>query len=231
MATKRIDARVQNKRDLEANWIAENPVFLDGELIFVDLKNGDVGKKVGDGTTRYDELPLELAVSAEEKARWDAKSDFSGRYEDLIDAPEIPSVDGLATEEYVENLYLNAQSVIDLQGMAVFEGDGAARVAVEYQDYAPAYSGLVNLTDSTVLSELHYGRFMTVTSSSASTITLPAIPATYNEMELINLGTGEVTISGLMQNGTTGIVLRQGNAVTMKSCGSYWCVIGEYKEV
>jgi len=92
MAPKRIDARVQNKRDSEANWLRENPVLLDGELIVVDLANGGTGKKIGDGETPYNELPLEIAVTAEEKARWDGKSDFTGSWNDLADRPfgEIP---------------------------------------------------------------------------------------------------------------------------------------------
>ena len=126
---------------------------------------------------------------------------------------------------------INAQNVINLQGMAVFEGSGVARTAIEYQDYAPAYSGLINLTRSTTLTDTYMGRFIDVNSSSACTITLPSVPATHNEMEIMNLGAGEVTISGSMQLGITGIVLSQGDAVTLKSNSSYWCVIGSYKEV
>lgn len=33
---------------------------------------------------------------------WDSKSDFSGSYRDLTDKPEIPSIEGLATQEFVE---------------------------------------------------------------------------------------------------------------------------------
>ena len=33
---------------------------------------------------------------------WDAKSDFSGSYNDLTDKPDIPSIEGLATQEFVE---------------------------------------------------------------------------------------------------------------------------------
>ena len=33
---------------------------------------------------------------------WDAKSDFSGSYNDLTDKPKIPSIEGLATQEFVE---------------------------------------------------------------------------------------------------------------------------------
>ena len=33
---------------------------------------------------------------------WDSKSDFSGSYNDLTNKPEIPSIEGLATQEFVE---------------------------------------------------------------------------------------------------------------------------------
>ena len=33
---------------------------------------------------------------------WDAKSDFSGSYNDLTNKPDIPSIEGLATQEFVE---------------------------------------------------------------------------------------------------------------------------------
>ena len=33
---------------------------------------------------------------------WDAKSDFSGSYNDLTNKPKIPSIEGLATQEFVE---------------------------------------------------------------------------------------------------------------------------------
>lgn len=88
MTTKRIDARVQNKRDTEANWLSENPVLLDGELIFVDLTSGGVGKKVGDGVSAYADLPMELVVTAEEKAAWNAKAEGNHLH-------TIESIDGL----------------------------------------------------------------------------------------------------------------------------------------
>jgi hypothetical protein len=42
-------------------------------------------------------------VTDSEKAIWDNKSEFSGDYNDLINKPEIPSTNGLATEVYVNN--------------------------------------------------------------------------------------------------------------------------------
>ena len=42
-------------------------------------------------------------VTDSEKAAWNAKSNFSGNYNDLVGKPTIPSITGLATEDYVNN--------------------------------------------------------------------------------------------------------------------------------
>lgn len=42
-------------------------------------------------------------VTESEKRYWDSKSEFSGDYNDLINQPEIPSIEGLATEKYVDD--------------------------------------------------------------------------------------------------------------------------------
>ena len=47
-------------------------------------------------------------VTDAEKAAWNAKSNFSGNYNDLTNKPTIPSIDGLATETYVDNAVANA---------------------------------------------------------------------------------------------------------------------------
>ena len=58
MATKTFNARVQNKRDTSANWTANDPVLLDGEIIIVDTAAGEIRYKVGDGTKKYSQLPF-----------------------------------------------------------------------------------------------------------------------------------------------------------------------------
>ena len=50
--------RIQTKRDTAANWETNNPVLLNGEEILVDTNAGEVRKKVGDGTKKYNELPF-----------------------------------------------------------------------------------------------------------------------------------------------------------------------------
>ena len=42
-------------------------------------------------------------VTDAEKSTWNAKSNFSGNYNDLTNKPTIPSISGLATETYVNN--------------------------------------------------------------------------------------------------------------------------------
>ena len=51
-------------------------------------------------------------VTASEKQAWNAKSDFSGDYNDLTNKPTIPSLDGYATEAYVSG-YTYDKNTID----------------------------------------------------------------------------------------------------------------------
>lgn len=51
--------RIKQKRDTSANWTANDPVLLDGEIIIVDTASGSVRKKVGDGTKKYSQLPFD----------------------------------------------------------------------------------------------------------------------------------------------------------------------------
>ncbi|MEE1301715.1 MAG: hypothetical protein UHD64_02940 [Bacteroidales bacterium] len=46
-------------------------------------------------------------VTDAEKTAWNAKSNFSGSYNDLTNKPTIPSIDGLATTTYVDNAVAN----------------------------------------------------------------------------------------------------------------------------
>ena len=52
-------------------------------------------------------------VTDAEKAAWNAKSNFSGNYNDLSNKPTIPSIDGLATEEFVEAAVANKEFILN----------------------------------------------------------------------------------------------------------------------
>nr|DAK37672.1 MAG TPA: tail fiber protein [Caudoviricetes sp.] len=69
----------------------------------------------------HDNKALLDKVTEEKIAEWDSKSDFDGDYNSLINKPTIPSVDGLATEEFVTNKIAQASiggGEVDLSGYA-----------------------------------------------------------------------------------------------------------------
>lgn len=52
-------------------------------------------------------------VTDEEKAAWNAKSNFSGSYNDLTNKPTIPNIAGLATVEYVDAAVANKEFILN----------------------------------------------------------------------------------------------------------------------
>lgn len=56
--TKEVQTRIKQKKDTVANWEANDPIILDGEMIFVETPEGDTRTKIGNGTYRYSELPF-----------------------------------------------------------------------------------------------------------------------------------------------------------------------------
>ena len=59
MAGKEFEARIRLKRDTSANWTANNPVLLNGEMILVDTTSGNVRTKTGNGVKTYTQLPFD----------------------------------------------------------------------------------------------------------------------------------------------------------------------------
>ena len=59
MATKQFNSRIQWKKDTSANWTANNPVLLNGEIAIVVTNAGETRFKVGDGTSSYTALPFQ----------------------------------------------------------------------------------------------------------------------------------------------------------------------------
>jgi hypothetical protein len=52
-------------------------------------------------------------VTDAEKTTWNAKSNFSGNYNDLTNKPTIPSIDGLATTIYVDTAVANKEFILN----------------------------------------------------------------------------------------------------------------------
>ncbi len=68
---------------------------------YVDEKVGQVD--IPGALSELTEDETHRVVTDAEKATWNAKSDFSGSYNDLTDKPEIPSIEGLASETFVNS--------------------------------------------------------------------------------------------------------------------------------
>ncbi len=58
MAKKEIKGRIQHKRDTDANWKLKNAVLLNGEIIIVEMDDGSIRQKIGDGVKTYTQLPF-----------------------------------------------------------------------------------------------------------------------------------------------------------------------------
>lgn len=95
------DTRIQSKKDTRANWESNNPVLLDGEIILVVMDDGEIRQKVGNGTSKYSELPfsdekIKTAINGKADATHKhsasdvtglAKVATSGSYADLSNKP------------------------------------------------------------------------------------------------------------------------------------------------
>ena len=82
---------------------------------------------ISENIARKNDIPTEIAsliddeahrtVTDEEKISWNNKSNFSGDYNDLTNKPEIPSINGLATEQYVNNK-IEGLDIPSIEGLA-----------------------------------------------------------------------------------------------------------------
>lgn len=57
-------------------------------------------------------------VTDAEKSTWNAKSNFSGNYNDLTNKPTIPSISGLATQAYVDDVASTKVNKVDGKGLS-----------------------------------------------------------------------------------------------------------------
>ena len=79
-------------------------------------------------------------VTDAEKTVWNAKSNFSGNYNDLTNKPTIPSIDGLATTSYVDTAVANKEFILNsstegsIKKFRVTVDDTGTLTAVEVTD-------------------------------------------------------------------------------------------------
>lgn len=96
MAEKDLKARIKHRIDKTANWTKENPVLLDGELGFEKLDNNTAKLKVGDGATKWADLPYFIGENGSDVINWD---DIAGKPSTLPN-PYAITFTGAATGTY-----------------------------------------------------------------------------------------------------------------------------------
>lgn len=185
----------------------------------------DINSKLGqiDNLAKKSEVPTKVSdliddsdhrtVTDTEKAAWNAKSNFSGNYNDLTNKPTIPSTDGLATESYVDSaiaaipppdMSSKQDKITGTAGQFVVIGDNGAQpidadVARTSMGAMKAKANIFTITASTTLDFTHTESLLRVNSSNAVTITIPLNSsvafAIGSCITITKIGTGDVTIS------------------------------------
>lgn len=115
-------AKAANKPTYTASDVGAVPTTrtVNGKALSEDITLSATDVKALPDTTT---IPTALAGLAEdtthrvvtdaEKTAWNAKSNFSGNYNDLTNKPTIPSIDGLATTTYVDNAVANKEFILN----------------------------------------------------------------------------------------------------------------------
>lgn len=107
MSEKNFNTRIKNKRDTSANWTANNPVLLNGELIIVDTADGAVRTKIGDGVKTYTQLPF-----ADEALRSLIAATYVTKAE-LQELLQTLNLGFVGTEAEMETDYTETQALAD----------------------------------------------------------------------------------------------------------------------
>ena len=89
----------------------------------LDLLNTITKSKVTNWDNAVDNMHMHVnmdvlnGITSDKVHTWDNKSDFSGNYNDLSNKPVIPSINGLATEAYVNNLVKDLATKAELNNL------------------------------------------------------------------------------------------------------------------
>ena len=97
----KIDALVGEGASATLDTIGEISSAIEDNQDAIDLLNAAIGNKANSSDLTSHVNNTEIHITDTERNNWNAKSNFSGNYNDLTNKPSIPSINGLATEDYV----------------------------------------------------------------------------------------------------------------------------------
>ena len=141
--------------------------YVKNEIANAQLDGGDVdlsGYATKDDLHEHTNKNILDNITSEKVNDWDNKSEFDGDYNSLTNKPTIPSIEGLATKDYVEN-EINKKINVDL---------------------------ISNPISGTVLT-LTNDRYQMAEIVDGTTIVLPVVE-TYTEIHLFFTTTSDITI-------------------------------------
>lgn len=99
-----VSTKANNEHIHEIDDISNLQSTLDNKAAIaeLDLLNSAIANKANVADLNSHASDTEIHITNAERNAWNAKSDFSGNYNDLTNKPTIPSIDGLASEDYVD---------------------------------------------------------------------------------------------------------------------------------
>lgn len=98
----KIDALVGEGASTTLDTIGEISAAIEGNQDAIDILNSAIGTKANTTDLNAHANDTEIHITDAERDVWNAKSNFSGNYNDLTNKPNIPSINGLASEDYVD---------------------------------------------------------------------------------------------------------------------------------
>ena len=98
----KIDALVGEGASTTLDTIGEISSAIEDNQDAIDLLNAAIANKANVVDLNSHANDTEIHITEAERTKWNAKSNFSGNYNDLTNKPSTPSITGLATETYVD---------------------------------------------------------------------------------------------------------------------------------
>lgn len=99
----KIDALVGEGASTTLDTIGEISSAIEDNQDAIDLLNAAIANKANASDLISHTGDTTIHITSAERNSWNAKSNFSGNYNDLTNKPSIPSIDGLAAETYVDD--------------------------------------------------------------------------------------------------------------------------------
>lgn len=195
----------------------------DSNFTPVGHKHDDLYAKASSEHTHDNKGVLDT-ITINRTESWDSKSEFSGKYEDLQNKPVIPSVEGLASEQYVRTLVSSAvdSSRVNISTFGIEEG--------EYAD--PELNTLklqeaINFCKNDKVLVFPAGTFIfnSIDLGEKNNITIEGVSSSFASFAQKNIKTGEITdtFTKIICNSTTnGTFFNHKNCVlVMKNIAFY----------